>query len=62
MEFRKTSDDPNSSPTWSAWQGFDTGTETRTRAAQFRLFLNTDDSKSGRAINHLEVIVEELAS
>lgn len=59
LEFRNTKDDPNASPTWSAWDKMDSA-EIKARGFQFRALLSTNDPAFNIRVDELSIAVEAV--
>jgi hypothetical protein len=60
MEVRVTDDDPNASPSWSAWDRLDVG-EYEARGFQFRLQLRSTDPAYNTLIEEATAFVDQTA-
>ncbi len=59
VQVRNTDDDPNGSPTWSAWNNLDSA-EFEARGFDFRVNLTSDDSAYNIQVSELSVQVEDV--
>lgn len=57
LEWRRTDDDPLVSPTWTAWEPFTAGAATF-RAAEFRLYMDSEDDNVTPVVTRLAVLVD----